>query len=44
MIFFRGHDVFILNTKCGSDEQQRKIEELLHVEPQMGADDSGKYY
>lgn len=35
-----GHDVFILNTKCGSDEQQRKIEELLHVEPQMGADDS----
>ncbi|KAH6827491.1 Transducin/WD40 repeat-like superfamily protein [Perilla frutescens var. hirtella] len=35
-----GHDVFILNTRCGSDEQQRKIEELLHVDPQAGADDS----
>ncbi|XP_051147271.1 ribosome biogenesis protein BOP1 homolog [Andrographis paniculata] len=36
-----GQDVFILNTKCTSDEQQKRIEELLHVEPQMGADDSG---
>ncbi|KAK6157020.1 hypothetical protein DH2020_011268 [Rehmannia glutinosa] len=38
-----GHDVFILNTRCGSDEQQKKIEELLHVEPQMATEDSGQY-
>ncbi|KAK6157005.1 hypothetical protein DH2020_011253 [Rehmannia glutinosa] len=38
-----GHDVFILNTSCGSDEQQKKIEELLHVEPQMATEDSGQY-
>ncbi|EYU26493.1 hypothetical protein MIMGU_mgv1a002340mg [Erythranthe guttata] len=35
-----GHDVFILNTKCGSDEQQKTIEEILHVEPQKVEDDS----
>ncbi|KAL7157345.1 hypothetical protein ABFS83_02G071900 [Erythranthe nasuta] len=35
-----GHDVFILNTKCGSDEQQKTIEEILHVEPQKAEDDS----
>lgn len=35
--------MFILNTKCGSDEHQKNLEELLHVEVQTGSDDSGKY-
>ncbi|KAL0357188.1 UNVERIFIED_CONTAM: Ribosome biogenesis protein BOP1 [Sesamum calycinum] len=35
-----GQDVFILDTGCGSHEQQNKIEELLHVEPQKATDDS----
>lgn len=35
-----GQDVFILDTGCGSHEQQKKIEELLHVEPQKATDDS----
>ncbi|KAK4438349.1 Ribosome biogenesis protein BOP1 [Sesamum alatum] len=35
-----GHDVFILNTGCGSHEQQKTIEELLHVEPQKATDES----
>lgn len=33
--------MYVLNTKCGSDEHDKKIEELLHVELQTGADDSG---
>ncbi|KAK4401985.1 Ribosome biogenesis protein BOP1 [Sesamum angolense] len=37
---YRGQDVFILDTGCGSHEQQNKIEELLHVEPQKATDDS----
>lgn len=36
-----GQYVFILNTKCASDEQQAVIEKILHVEPQTGDDDSG---
>ncbi|KAL1537741.1 Ribosome biogenesis protein 1 [Salvia divinorum] len=35
-----GQDVFILKTRCGNDEHQKKIEDLLHVQPQVGADDS----
>ncbi|KAL6517766.1 Ribosome biogenesis protein 1 [Orobanche minor] len=35
-----GQNVFILNTRCGSDEQQQKIEELLRVEPQMATEES----
>ncbi|KAG8367480.1 hypothetical protein BUALT_Bualt16G0076400 [Buddleja alternifolia] len=35
-----GHDVFILNTGCGNNEEDKKIEELLHVEPQKAMDDS----
>ncbi|XP_042030365.1 ribosome biogenesis protein BOP1 homolog [Salvia splendens] len=35
-----GQDVFILKTSCGSDEHQKKIEDLLHVQPQVEADDS----
>ena len=43
LLIFRGQDVFILKTSCGSDEHQKKIEDLLHVQPQVEADDSGKY-
>lgn len=35
--------MYVLNTKCGSDEHQKKLEELLHIEVQTGADDSGIY-
>ncbi|KAL0422252.1 UNVERIFIED_CONTAM: Ribosome biogenesis protein BOP1 [Sesamum latifolium] len=38
-----GQDVFIMNTGCGSHEQQKTIEELLHVEPQKATDESGQY-
>ncbi|KAL3620828.1 Ribosome biogenesis protein 1 [Castilleja foliolosa] len=34
-----GLDVFILNTKCGSDEHQKKIQDLLHVEPQKSTEE-----
>ncbi|KAL8488580.1 hypothetical protein ACS0TY_024748 [Phlomoides rotata] len=35
-----GLDVFILNPGCGSDEQQKNIKDLLHVEPEMTTNDS----
>ncbi|KAL0294351.1 UNVERIFIED_CONTAM: Ribosome biogenesis protein BOP1 [Sesamum radiatum] len=35
-----GQDVFILNTGCGSHEQQKTIEELLHVQPQKATDEA----
>lgn len=36
-----GHDVLILNTGLGSDEEQQKIKELLHVETPTEPDESG---
>ncbi|KAL0372003.1 UNVERIFIED_CONTAM: Ribosome biogenesis protein BOP1 [Sesamum calycinum] len=35
-----GQDVFIMNTGCGSHEQQKTIEELLHVQPQKATDEA----
>ncbi|KAL2473761.1 Transducin/WD40 repeat-like superfamily protein [Forsythia ovata] len=37
-----GQDVFILNTGLGSEEEQKKIEELLCVETPTAPDDSDK--
>ncbi|CAI9773280.1 unnamed protein product [Fraxinus pennsylvanica] len=37
-----GQDVFILNTGLGSEEEQRKIEELLRFETPKAPDDSDK--
>ncbi|KZV48667.1 hypothetical protein F511_10353 [Dorcoceras hygrometricum] len=35
-----GQDVFLLNTRLGNDEEQEKIEELLHFQPQKITDDN----
>ncbi|CAA0841524.1 Transducin/WD40 repeat-like superfamily protein [Striga hermonthica] len=36
-----GQDVFILNTGCGADEQEKRIEDLLHVGAQQSMEESG---
>ncbi|GER39853.1 ribosome biogenesis protein BOP1 homolog [Striga asiatica] len=36
-----GQDMFILNTGCGADEQERKIEDLLRFDPQKSTEESG---
>ncbi|GER41472.1 ribosome biogenesis protein BOP1 homolog [Striga asiatica] len=37
----RGQDVFILNTGCGADEQEKRIEDLLRVGAQQSVEESG---
>lgn len=42
-MFFRGQEVFILNTGLGDEEEQKNIKELLHFETPVAPDDSGQY-
>lgn len=39
---FRGHDVLLLNTCLGDEEEQKRIEELLWVDSTIASNDSGK--
>lgn len=41
MLYCRAQDVFLLNTGTGDEEDQKRVEDLLHVDLPVGPDDSG---
>lgn len=41
---FRDRDVLILDTGLGSEEEQGKIKDLLHIEKPIIPDESGQWF
>lgn len=40
---FRGHDVLLLNTGLGDEEEQQRIKELLLIDSPEASDETGQF-